>query len=529
MQGIPSERFAAGGETLRSRRQAWAVVLASFALYAVLFGPVGGAIGPAYVPLGIVPIVLAAWLFGRTGGVAGAIAMLATGDVLALMFGTIELSYLTGITHATRFGAGLLVGFTVGWVRDLQGRLAVEKIHLVAEVESRRAKETELRRAQRRLDEAEEIGRLGSWEVDLAKGRIEWSPSLQHLLEAPLPQADLDAALSHVHPHDREPLVEAVRTRLQGKLPFDEECRIVLAGGREARLRVRGQPFFDEDGRMIRLVGLAQDVTAIHAAEAERRIAQQQREDIERLAQLNQFKGQFISAAAHELNTPMTPIILQLELLKNPTLGRLTDAQEKSLGILERNLRRLNALMKDLLDAARLQSSGLRMLYEPTRVADMLQESVESFEPAIRKAGLRIEADIDDPGTLLVDGRRLSQVVYNFLSNATKFGPSGSTIRVRAKVEGRDYVVRVSDTGPGLTADQIARLFQPFVQLHDSGGHPPGTGLGLYISKGIVEQHAGRIWASSAGLGAGAEFGFAIPLSGPVRPREVSLAPLREA
>ncbi|MBI2078098.1 MAG: ATP-binding protein, partial [Euryarchaeota archaeon] len=104
-----------------------------------------------------------------------------------------------------------------------------------------------------------------------------------------------------------------------------------------------------------------------------------------------------------------------------------------------------------------------------------------------------------------------------------KFGPSGSAIRVRAKVEGRDYVVTVSDEGAGPTADQIARLFQPFVQLHDGGGHQAGTGLGLYISKGIVEQHAGRIWAKSRGPGTGAEFGFAVPLSGPIQAREIKL------
>ncbi|MBI2076780.1 MAG: PAS domain-containing protein, partial [Euryarchaeota archaeon] len=369
MTATASARPGPPRDSRASARMAWGLVLGSFALYAAFFHPLGTRIGLAYIPLGIGPIVLGAWFFGRRGGLIASVAMMAMGDVLALAFGTIEPPFLLSVTHATRFGAGLLVGFTVGWVRDLQGTLAEEKVHLVQEVDARRAKETELRRAQRRLDEAEEIGRLGSWEVDLAAARVDWSPSLQHLLEAPLPQGDYEAALARVHVQDRTRLVENIRTRLQGNLPFDEECRISLSGGREIRLRIRGQPFFDEDGAMVRLVGLAQDVTAIHAAEAERRLAELQREDIERLAQLNQFKGQFIGAAAHELNTPMTPIILQLELLKKPQLGSLTEAQAKSLEILERNLRRLANLMKDLLDAARMQSTGLRMLYEPTRIA----------------------------------------------------------------------------------------------------------------------------------------------------------------
>ena len=248
-------------------------------------------------------------------------------------------------------------------------------------------------------------------------------------------------------------------------------------------------------------------------SEAAQRVAFERLGQIEELKVANQLKLKLISEATHELNTPLTPLKLQLHMLKAGDFGPLNDKQERAVNILDRNLDRLRALLSDLLDVARLQNGRLVLRRTPIEATQLLKEVVETFDAAARRADIRLELAVGPPVQVWGDDHRLTQVVVNYISNALKFTPAGGRIHVELQRRGSDAVVLVSDSGLGLTPEQIGRLFAPFSQVHDaSRTHTNGTGLGLYICKGIMEQHGGKAWCESDGPGRGSTFCFSLPV-----------------
>lgn len=234
----------------------------------------------------------------------------------------------------------------------------------------------------------------------------------------------------------------------------------------------------------------------------------------DRLRDLDRFRTQFINNAAHELGTPLTPIKIQMHLLRKALAeGTPERAEEvKRVLVLERNLERLADLARDILDAARLQASRLELGQAPVDMSELARETVESFSDAAGPVGVSLESHVDPRLSVLGDRRRLGQVLFNLVGNALKFTPPGGRVVVRVASTPDEVVVRVEDDGIGLRPADAERLFQPFVQVNESvrpGDH--GTGLGLYISKGIVEACGGRIWCASEGPGLGSTFAFSLP------------------
>lgn len=236
--------------------------------------------------------------------------------------------------------------------------------------------------------------------------------------------------------------------------------------------------------------------------------------ELERLRELNEFKSNIINAAAHELRTPLTPIRLQLHMLRQGQRGALTPEQRSSLDIVDRNVERLFGLVKDFLDVARIQSGRFPVSLGPVRVSSLVQEAVDSFTAPARAAGLRLETAVDEDATVWADPARIIQVVFNLVGNAIKFTPPGGTIRLLAKRSPEGVRIEVEDTGVGFLAEQSPLLFRPFSQLPEGQSTSTGgVGLGLFISRSIIELHGGRIWATSPGPGKGARFGFSLPLA----------------
>jgi len=183
--------------------------------------------------------------------------------------------------------------------------------------------------------------------------------------------------------------------------------------------------------------------------------------------------------------------------------------------MIDRNLDRLSQLVEEMLDSARLQAGRFRVNRVPINLSPVVQEMVELFRLPAQGAGLKFTADLAPELGIEGDSNRLIQVLYNLLSNAVKFTPAGGTVHIRAWPENGLANVEVHDSGLGMRPDQLARLFQAFSQAHDKMQQTrSGTGLGLYISRAIVEAHDGTIEADSAGEGRGSTFVFRVPLSG---------------
>lgn len=261
-------------------------------------------------------------------------------------------------------------------------------------------------------------------------------------------------------------------------------------------------------------------------AEEERRLGIQRIAEVEQLKEVNKFKEQFIRTISHELGTPITPIKLQLHLLRRGDLGPLGPAQEHAVEVVSRNVERLGLLVQDMLDVSRIQSGRLKLVKEPVKMGRVLQEAFELFEESARQAGVQMDWPPSVPFEIEADPRRLVQILVNLLSNALKFTPPGGRVRVEVRAEPSQILVRVADNGTGLTREQIQQLFRPFSQVHESqAASRAGTGLGLYICKNLVEQHGGRIGCESEGPGRGATFWFTIPVRENVFRRETPGVP----
>jgi len=262
-----------------------------------------------------------------------------------------------------------------------------------------------------------------------------------------------------------------------------------------------------EDGAM---AGIVQDITHERELRQAREMERRQQEEIARLQAVDEFRTGFINNAAHELATPLTPIQLQVSALRR---SEHDPARMPRFDLVERNFARLQRIIKDLLDAARLQSDHLKVQPSPIDLGDLVRHVAQTFALQAAEHGQVLTCDLDHPvgQTVLADRERTEQVLFNLLSNAIKFTPSSGTIRIATRTVAAGIEVSVTDSGIGLTPEQAARLFQPYTQVHE--GARLGSGLGLYISKGIVERQGGSMQARSAGPGKGACFTFVVPLA----------------
>lgn len=316
------------------------------------------------------------------------------------------------------------------------------------------------------------------------------------------------SVLDFFAPESQGPVSE--RLRLPSDQPY-EATGLCRDGTRlDLELVARSIPYQGKPAR----VTAVRDVTERKRAEREARERETLQALNDRLREIDRLKTQFINNAAHELGTPLTPIKIQAHILRGGSLGPLTPRQERALVILQRNVEHLAILVKDVLDAARVQAGKLAVTFTPTELDKVLAESVESFQDTAEAQGVRLEFEAPKGIVARIDRARITQVVFNLLQNALKFTPHGGIITVRARATPDEVIVEVQDTGAGIPTSEIGKLFQPFSQVHDRmQAVDSGTGLGLYVARGIIEQHGGSISCASAGSGHGSTFRFALPLS----------------
>jgi signal transduction histidine kinase/DNA-binding response OmpR family regulator len=245
------------------------------------------------------------------------------------------------------------------------------------------------------------------------------------------------------------------------------------------------------------------------------RLYRQLQEQSEELEIASRHKSEFLASMSHELRTPLNAVIGFSEVLLDRMFGEINERQEEYLRDIWGSGKHLLALLNDILDLSKIEA-GQMVLERSTLV---VRESLEYCLTLVREdaqkedVSLRLEVD-PDLGTVGADPLRFNQVVVNLLSNAVKFTPAGGHVVVRAFPRGQDMVVTVSDTGIGVAAEDQERIFESFQQGARPTRWTEGTGLGLTLSRRIVELHGGAIWVDSM-LGEGSTFGFSIPLSPP--------------
>lgn len=314
---------------------------------------------------------------------------------------------------------------------------------------------------------------------------------------------------------DQDVIADILRRLRAGEVLEGVEARLRAKDGSIRHVVINTNARF-ENGEFLHTRCFTRDITDLKAAESQREAAQARDRELARLREVDSVRSRLVNTAAHELNTPLTPIRLQIDLLQSGVTGPLSSKQTRALEILDRNVRRLDQLVQDMLEAARLQANRLGLERRPVDLTHLVAQAAESFREPARRAGITFVVRRSPAAIVEADTKRLTQVLVNLVANALKFTRSGGRVELGVRLDDGHAIAFVRDTGIGIDPSLLPRLFEPFSQVHDRTElDPPGTGLGLYISRGLVELHGGRAWAESAGRGRGSVFSFSVPLAGP--------------
>jgi signal transduction histidine kinase/CheY-like chemotaxis protein len=252
-----------------------------------------------------------------------------------------------------------------------------------------------------------------------------------------------------------------------------------------------------------------QSVVAIHNARVFRELELKTRE----LEVASQHKSEFLASMSHELRTPLNAVIGFSDVLLDRMFGELNERQDEYVRDIRDSGRHLLELINEILDLSKVEAGQMELDLDPVSLAELIEHGVAMVRERAAHHGISLECDIEPTlGRTQADERKLKQVILNLLSNAVKFTPGGGSVTVDARRVGDEAHVRVRDTGIGIAADEQERIFEAFQR----GGRAArtsteGTGLGLTLSKRIVDLHGGRLWMESE-PGVGSTFSFAIPL-----------------
>jgi signal transduction histidine kinase len=233
------------------------------------------------------------------------------------------------------------------------------------------------------------------------------------------------------------------------------------------------------------------------------------------LKNLDVMKGQFLNNAAHELKTPLIPILGYTELALGGKMGKLSKAELETLTIIERNAKRLQHLIDEVLDVSKLESKNMMFDMKRMNLVNVLNNSVEDITPFANEKKIYLKLDAPKNVVVLGDEKRLTQVVVNLVNNAVKFTDKGGvSVVCEVDKKSKQVIVKIADTGIGLEENDMDKLFTKFFQADSSAKRKyAGSGLGLSICRGMIEEHGGKVWAESK-FGKGSTFTFTLPLFG---------------
>ncbi|GBO56105.1 circadian input kinase A [Pseudanabaena sp. lw0831] len=313
-------------------------------------------------------------------------------------------------------------------------------------------------------------------------------------------------------------VMESTQTRLK------IEETLTLPNGEQRWIETHKAPLQDSTNKVFGLVGMFQDVT--ERRQTELKLAESNKELSifnEELGRATRLKDEFLANMSHELRTPLNAILGMTEGLQEKVFGDINERQLKALQTVERSSNHLLELINDILDIAKIESGQMVLDCNLCNVAHLCQSSLAFIKQQAVKKRIQLEIKllINLP-SLLIDERRIRQVLINLLSNAVKFTPEGGRITIEVSQLSSDPVtddfpwqhflhIAVIDTGIGISPENIKKLFQPFIQVDSALNRQyEGTGLGLALVKRIVELHGGRVGLTSE-LGVGSRFTIDLP------------------
>ncbi|HEX6349023.1 MAG TPA: GAF domain-containing protein [Candidatus Dormibacteraeota bacterium] len=293
---------------------------------------------------------------------------------------------------------------------------------------------------------------------------------------------------------DQRPMAVCLRTRRPVR---NQVVGYRRPDGHEFWLQFDCVPVLDERGRVEQVIATSIDITSVKVAEVVRRESE--------------AKSRFLASMSHELRTPLNSILGFAQLLEGEAYGELNDRQRRYLAHIGSSGRHLLELVNDVLDLSKVAAGQMELVIENVPLKHVIGEVIDRLRPMADARRLRVTAEVPPGMAVRADVRRLEQVLANLVSNAIKFTPEDGTVEITVKRKRQLVQVSVRDTGIGIPLDQHERIFMEFTQVDDSRSRRhDGTGLGLPLSRRLVELMGGRIWVKSD-PGGGSEFSFTLP------------------
>jgi len=342
------------------------------------------------------------------------------------------------------------------------------------------------------------------------RGRIEWVNPAFVRLTGHAPEDALGRVPGELlqGPGTDPVTVALMRERLAAAQPFHVEILNYRRDGSSYWVEIDVQPVRDAQGRPVNYIAIQSDITQRKQREAElieaRRVAEE----------ASRAKSAFLSSMSHELRTPLNAVLGFAQLLSMNPRRPLAGEQRRYVEEIERGGRHLLALIEQLLDLSRIEAGRMPLTLAPMDLQDLLDECVAFIAPLAAERSIVVDkrCSVERHPPAQADVMRVKQVLINLLSNAVKYNRPGGRIEVECANLGRQLRVEVRDTGPGLTAEQCERLFRPFERLGADGGPIAGTGVGLALSRQLMELMNGRIGVRST-PGEGSAFWIELPLA----------------
>lgn len=407
-------------------------------------------------------------------------------------------------------------------VSDLRDRLQTRKVILTQEIKDREKAQRALKRSERQYRLLAENVQDVIWIINLDRGAFAYiSPSVTHLtgygpeeaLELPLDRIMTATSMVHVRHQLQDQDGPLSGSDPPSAWTLNTEIELIRKDGSTVWVENSVGPLKDPGIPYKAIMGVTRDIT-----DRRQRMEMQQAKSAAEKA--NQAKSDFLANMSHELRTPLNHIIGFTELVVDQLFGPLNDDQTENLNDVLQSSHHLLELINDILDLSKVEAG--RMGIEPATfpLVPLLESSLVMVKEKGLKHGIALDLDVQNaPPTIQADQRKFKQILYNLLSNAVKFTPDGGSVRLSARMTNGSrpprLEVSVSDTGIGLAPDHLERIFNTFEQVESSTArHFEGTGLGLALSRRLVELHGGRIWAESPGLNCGSRFVFTLPQTG---------------
>ncbi|NOQ64444.1 MAG: PAS domain-containing protein [Methyloprofundus sp.] len=365
--------------------------------------------------------------------------------------------------------------------------------------------EIELKKSRFRFDMSQQFANIGTWEWDIQTNELYWSDQLYTLLNYQKEQVEgsFDDFTKAIHPADLDKVMTAINQSIETGCHYKVEHRVITKDNSIKWLSEEGDVIRNAKGAAIRMLGITQDISL-------------RKEHDDKLAKASQAKSEFLSSMSHELRTPLNAILGFGELMISDEIEPLSAEQRENTEQILQGGYHLLELINDVLDLSAIESGNLELTLKAVSVKSLLAETLTLVQPIIDQYNIQMKYSScyqsEKEPIIYADYLRTKQVFLNLISNAAKYNKTNGMIHIKCHINNDMLKIIITDTGKGISTENLSQLFTPFKRLGAENSGIEGTGIGLVVCKELIEKMQGRIGVESE-LGKGSSFWFELPLA----------------